>query len=137
MTGPVEAIAAMGRDDLLGLWARVMEDPPPERLSTALMRRILAFEVQAGRYGGLPDTARRRLATIARDKARKVASRLAPGGRLIREWNGVSHVVEVAGDGYHWRGRRYRSLSAIAREITGAHWSGPRFFGLDRQRARR
>ena len=53
-----------------------------------------------------------------------------PGGRLLREWNGITHVVEIGEDGFVWRDARYRSLSAIAREITGAHWSGPRFFGL-------
>ncbi|MEM6422200.1 MAG: DUF2924 domain-containing protein, partial [Pseudomonadota bacterium] len=55
---------------------------------------------------------------------------LKPGGRLVREWNGVSHVVDVTADGLIWRGERYRSLSAIALAITGARWSGPRFFGL-------
>jgi hypothetical protein len=49
---------------------------------------------------------------------------------LVREWNGVSHVVDVTADGVRWRGEQYRSLSAVARAITGAHWSGPRFFGL-------
>jgi len=64
-----------------------------------------------------------------------VASRatrtLKPGARLIREWNGSSHIVEVVEDGFLWNGKRYRSLSAIARAITGTRWSGPRFFGLD------
>ena len=55
---------------------------------------------------------------------------LRPGGRLIREWNGVSHVVDVTEDGFDWRGKRYRSLSAIALAITGTKWSGPRFFGI-------
>ncbi|MRX52003.1 DUF2924 domain-containing protein [Paracoccus sp. S-4012] len=52
-----------------------------------------------------------------------------PGGRLLREWNGTTHVVEIGDDKYRWDGRNWDSLSAIAREITGAHWSGPRFFG--------
>jgi len=56
---------------------------------------------------------------------------LKAGGRLIREWNGVTHVVDVTGTGFVWKGETWRSLSAIAREITGAHWSGPRFFGLN------
>jgi hypothetical protein len=56
---------------------------------------------------------------------------LRPGGRLIREWNGVTQVVDVVGDGFHWNGQRHGSLSAIARAITGARWSGPRFFGLN------
>jgi hypothetical protein len=55
-----------------------------------------------------------------------------PGTRLVREWNGQTHTVLVHADGVEWRGKRYRSLSIVAREITGAHWSGPRFFGLTR-----
>ena len=54
----------------------------------------------------------------------------ACGGRLLREWNGVTHIVEVEEGGYRWNGETYRSLSAVARAITGTRWSGPRFFGL-------
>ncbi|WP_425415747.1 DUF2924 domain-containing protein [Paracoccus chinensis] len=53
------------------------------------------------------------------------------GGRLLRKWNGTTHVVEIRSEGYFWNGRFWRSLSAITREITGAQWSGPRFFGLN------
>ena len=56
--------------------------------------------------------------------------RLKPGGRLLREWSGITHVVDVVECGFVWRGERHRSLSAIAQAITGAHWSGPRFFGI-------
>ena len=55
---------------------------------------------------------------------------LRPGTRLVREWNGRTHVVDVSEDGFAFDGKTYRSLSAIAKRITGAHWSGPRFFGL-------
>ena len=58
---------------------------------------------------------------------------LKPGTRLVREWRGVTHTVLVHADGFEWNGKRYRSLTVIAREITGAHWSGPRFFGLRRR----
>ncbi|WP_283054676.1 DUF2924 domain-containing protein [Thetidibacter halocola] len=57
---------------------------------------------------------------------------LKPGGRLIREWNGVTHVVDIVEGGFLWNGQRHASLSPIARAITGARWSGPRFFGLKR-----
>ncbi len=56
-----------------------------------------------------------------------------PGTRLVREWRGATHVVLIHADGIEWRGRRFASLSLVAREITGAHWSGPRFFGLRRR----
>ena len=55
---------------------------------------------------------------------------LKPGTRLVREWRGATHTVLVHADGFEWHGKRYRSLTIVAREITGAHWSGPRFFGL-------
>jgi Protein of unknown function (DUF2924) len=55
---------------------------------------------------------------------------LEPGTRLVREWRGVTHIVLIHADGIEWRGQRYRSLSVVARKITGARWSGPRFFGL-------
>jgi hypothetical protein len=58
---------------------------------------------------------------------------LKAGTRLVREWRGVTHTVLVHGDGVEWNGRRYLSLTMVAREITGAHWSGPRFFGLRRR----
>jgi hypothetical protein len=58
---------------------------------------------------------------------------LRPGTRLVREWRGVTHMVLIHADGIEWRGQRYRSLTIVARKITGARWSGPRFFGL-RQR---
>lgn len=57
--------------------------------------------------------------------------RLKPGAKLVREWQGESHRITVLEEGFEWRGERWRSLSVIAREITGAHWSGPRFFGLN------
>ncbi len=60
-----------------------------------------------------------------------------PGTRLIREWRGVTHAVLVHADGYEWQGQKHRSLSLIARAITGAHWSGPRFFGLRRARVQK
>ena len=61
---------------------------------------------------------------------RKARTALAPGSRLVREWQGRPHTIEVLEDGFLYVGRRYRSLSEIARAITGARWSGPRFFGL-------
>ncbi len=78
-------------------------------------------------------TAERFLADLDRQadgKAARPDATLKPGGRLLREWNGVTHTVEVTDEGFRWNGQTYRSLSAVARAITGARWSGPRFFGL-------
>ncbi|SPJ25044.1 DUF2924 domain-containing protein [Palleronia abyssalis] len=126
----IDRIEAMDREALLALWRATFGAPPPKRLSRPFLRRFIAFELQARRHGGLSPAVQKKLVHIAAGKDRPKARRIHPGGRLIREWNGTSHVVDITETGYAWRGRAFRSLSAIAREITGAHWSGPRFFGL-------
>ena len=84
---------------------------------------------------------KRRLAALAKtmdekgDLAKARVVRLKPGAKLVREWRGKTHDVLVLEDGFQWRGQRGRSLSAIAREISGTHWSGPRFFGLQAEAA--
>ncbi|MBN8998663.1 MAG: DUF2924 domain-containing protein, partial [Rhizobiales bacterium] len=72
------------------------------------------------------------VAAAAREGRRSASPRptLLPGARLLREWHGKTHVVTVVEEGFDYAGKRYRSLTEIAREITGTHWSGPRFFGL-------
>ena len=102
----------------------------PKGLSKPFLRRFLAFELQARRNGGLPKGFAAKLRAAAVSERRPKSPTLRPGGRLLREWNGKTHLVEVTDDGFVWNGQCYRSLSAIAREITGARWSGPRFFGL-------
>src|SRR3712207_4002190 len=128
-------LGAMDRGTLLALWSATLGGEPPSRLSRPSLRRILASELQSREQGGLPAAVRRRLEALAAAQARgrertSTSPKLKSGGRLVREWNGVTHVVDVVEGGFLWRGERYRSLSAIARAITGAHWSGPRFFGL-------
>ncbi len=129
----IEALADLTRADLVERWLTLYRTDPPKGISRSLLVRAVAYEIQAKRYGGLkPATDRRlRAGTVNGDHAsRKASSTLQPGARLVREWNGVSHVVEVIEGGFIWNGDRHRSLSAIARAITGARWSGPRFFGL-------
>ncbi len=126
------------RKDLLDTWQSVFGKPPPKGLSSPFLRYVLAFEHQARRYGGLPKGFEAKLERTAKDlnTGKALPPALRPGSRLLREWNGVTHVVDVIDCGFLWKGARYRSLSAIAREITGAHWSGPRFFGLKREARR-
>ena len=126
----LEDIEAMDRAGLLDAWSGIFGHPAPKGLSQGMMRRFLAHEVQTRRHGRLSKKAK---ATLAREDdapAKTTTPTLQPGGRLVRDWNGVTHVVDVTEAGFEWRGKSWRSLSAIAREITGAHWSGPRFFGL-------
>ncbi|WP_170440892.1 DUF2924 domain-containing protein [Ruegeria arenilitoris] len=129
-TSDVADLASMGRSDLVTHWQQLFDQPAPAMLSQPFLRRFIAFEMQSHRHGGLPRQVKATLEKGSEKKPRPTCPALKPGGRLLREWNSVTHVVDVTEDGFTWNGRSYRSLSAIAREITGAHWSGPRFFGL-------
>ncbi len=122
-------VQILTRDALVELWNRIYDSPPPPRLSQTFLRRFLAFELQAKASGSLPQSARTRLAQIATGKTSAAKPVLKSGGRYLREWNGVTHIVDVTDKGYLYKSQTYQSLSAIARAITGAHWSGPRFFG--------
>jgi hypothetical protein len=95
------------------------------------MEKAIAYDLQVKAFGGLPARAKRSLRAAARADGSSPLTKLpSRGTRLVREWHGTRHEVEVLEDGYLWRGARHRSLSAIAQAITGAKWSGPRFFGL-------
>lgn len=125
-------IETMDRAALSAAWDAVFGTPLPKRLSRPFLRRYLAFEMQAGECGGLPKGFVGKLQKAVRDDRGTTSPARKPGGRLIREWNGVTHVVDVIDGGFVWNGQRCTSLSPIARAITGARWSGPRFFGLKR-----
>lgn len=98
--------------------------------------RGISYRLQERAFGRLSKATLRRLQLYQSDRLiverrrHRDASSLKPGTRLVREWHGVTHTVVVLEEGVEWCGKRYRSLSIVAREITGAHWSGPRFFGL-------
>ncbi len=133
----LQALAEMDYDALRAEWRRLYRAQAPKRVSRDLLMLGVAWKVQERAYGGLGAATRRRLANLAKtldqdgDLTRGRVARLKPGARLVREWRGETHAVIVLEDGFEWRGQRWRSLSVIAREITGAHWSGPRFFGLN------
>lgn len=131
---PVDTLEGLDRTELIARWQTLVGGGPPPHLSIPFMRHVLAFEMQAKTQGGLSRSLRKKIGQCAGDERealrRKPAPGLKPGARLVREWNGVAHRVDVTADGYVWNGVTFRSLSAIARAITGARWSGPRFFGL-------
>lgn len=122
-------IADYTRSELQQLWLKLFHKPFPKGLSSTIARPILAWELQARTFGGLDREAQAAL-RHARSPHSK-APKLQTGSQLLRVWNGITHKVEVTEDGFLWNGQNWRSLSAIARAITGAHWSGPRFFGLN------
>ncbi len=136
LEGKIAALADLRRPGLIDRWQALHGASPPKGLSRRLLVLAIAYRMQVKRYGGMTSAARRRLRVAGRDDgARREpktngAPQLAPGTRLVREWNGVTHVVDAVDGGFIWQGARYGSLSAVARAITGARWSGPRFFGL-------
>lgn len=117
------------RPELTALWTDLFGAPPPPNMSQVFLRRFLGFEMQARATSPLPPGLKAKLVRIAAGKDSSPTPTLQPGGRYLRVWNGVTHVVDVTEQGYLWKGQHHRSLSAIARAITGAQWSGPRFFG--------
>jgi Protein of unknown function (DUF2924) len=121
--------------EIRGEWRRLHRMPPPMRLSRDLLMRGIAYKPQERLLGGLSKSILRKLEGVnVESEARSVHKpppiSLKAGTRLIREWRGVTHTVLVQAQGFEWNGRRYGSLTIIAHKITGAHWSGPRFFGL-------
>lgn len=131
----IAGIRDLDREALVNRWRSVYGQPPPKGISRRLLERAAAYAVQAKAHGGLKPKTRKILLRIAEGgaddtTAKPPKSDLAPGSRLLREWNGRTHQVDVTGEGFIWNGETYRSLSAVARAITGARWSGPRFFGL-------
>lgn len=129
------ALVTMSPAQLRAEWRRVYRAPPPD-FTPDLLARGITYRLQERRHGGLTAATVRELdrlaAKLARGEVLPTASerQLKSGTRLVRQWNDNTYVVLVTDDGYVFDDRRFTSLSQIARAITGAHWSGPRFFGL-------
>ena len=125
-------------NELKGKWLELLGTPAPNNARAFLELRI-SYRIQELIYGGMNRDSRRTLELLADETEGKITRKNMvadprnplPGTRLIREWDGVEHTVTVLQDGYEWQGRKYRSLSAIARLITGTNWNGFRFFSLN------
>ena len=124
--------------DLRLAWRQLHRTDPPLGLSRDLMIRALAHQLQELTEGGASPALRRRLQGLAEEFEKGGAS-FAPGimpktgTMLVRQWRGHAHTVLVRADGFEYEGQHHRSLTVIAERITGAHWSGPRFFGLTKR----
>ena len=128
----LERLAILPSHALAEEWQKVTRMPAP-RLPPALLRLGIAYRLQEKAEGGLSRAARAELKRLAATPAAAAAPakpRLRPGTHLVRQWHGTTYRVEVERDAFLHEGRRYSSLSAIAEEITGTRWSGPRFFGV-------
>lgn len=125
----------MDTPNLRELWLETFEVQPAPRLCKDLMARLLTFKQQ----GGLSKAAQRKLESFKKQVstkgkvARADTIRIKPGTKLIREWNGKTHSVLKTENGFEYVGKNYSSLSTIAKQITGSHWSGPRFFRLNKR----
>ena len=133
-------LEALTTADLQIEWRRLYRATPPTRLSRDLLIRGVAYRLQEQAHGGLSLAAKRRLHSLSEGADQRGGSATAPGialkpgTKLIREWQGHAHTISVLDDGFEYQGERYRSLSRIARRITGVHWSGPLFFGICKRR---
>ena len=131
----ITALAGLCIKELKARWRALYDTEPPSRISRELLMRAIAYRLQEREFGSL-DVATRRLLERVADNLSGYAKRGAParipvpGTLLIREWRGKAHQVTVLAEGVSFRGRRYGSLSEVARLITGTRWSGPLFFGL-------
>jgi hypothetical protein len=140
--GEVEAeIATLAGLSLAALrerWQALYGNPAPPSLRRDLLIRAIAYQLQVKAFGGLSPVTKRVLCEIAaaaregRFDAAAIGPRVKPGTRLIRVWQGETHSVLVLEDGFEWKGARHRSLSVIAKAITGTNWNGWTFFGVKR-----
>jgi DUF2924 family protein len=138
-------LPALSKAELLTKWRERLKQPPPSHLNKPILVPLLAYRLQERAFGGLTPAYRQRLRELAESfernadgVAKAVSSvRIKPGTRLIRQWDGQTHQVTVAEEGFEYKGERYKSLSEIARLITGTRWSGPLFFGLKQSQRHR
>ena len=134
----ISAIASLSRVELIERWGTDHGRPPPKGVSRRLMEYNAAYQLQVKAFGGLKPTVRRKLRQTMRRGPKptpsaivpRKAENLSPGARLVREWHNRTYIVDVMDDGFRCGGETYKSLSQVAQAITGARWSGPRFFGL-------
>lgn len=131
----VAALSTMSPAALRAAWRDAFRTAPPD-ITPELMARAVASRLQERRHGGLPASVAREITRLT-TRLRKTDDvvglhdvRLKPGTRLVRSWHGRTINVLVTADGFEFDGRQYSSLTRISHEVTGTHWSGPRFFGL-------
>ncbi len=137
--GPADEIAKWGKAECADGWLKLTGTVAGRHLSPTFLRRALAFETQCKSLGGHRAAVKQqlrgmRINNLERGTTAPSKPTLTTGMQLVREWNGRIYRVLVTDDGFEMDDQSYRSLSAIAKRITGAGWSGPRFFGLNKSR---
>jgi hypothetical protein len=143
LASEIASLSKLDIDELRERWKAMFGSAPSHDIGRSFLTRAIAYRLQEKAFGGLKPSTQRLLAEFARDGANGSPAAAAPsrvvhsGALLVREWRGISHRVSVLEKGFSFRGKRYRSLSVVAREITGTQWSGPLFFGLKRSQEER
>jgi Protein of unknown function (DUF2924) len=135
----IAILPSLNKAKLLAIWAENFSKDPPPNLRKELMVPLLAYRIQEREFGGLSNAGRKKLKDIAQDldpgkRPHTAKARLKPGTRLFRSWQGQVHEVSALAVGFEYQGKHFKSLSTIAREITGTRWSGPLFFGTKKDR---
>jgi hypothetical protein len=135
----VAALPKTPTPELKQMWRELYDKEPPGFSRSYLISR-LGYRLQELHFGGLAPATRAKLDALAdaldpKAARQRVVDRPVFGTQLLREWRGVEHKVTVLADGFEWEGRRYKSLSAVARAISGTRWNGWAFFGLKRHGA--
>lgn len=127
------ALPDMRIEALRRYWIEALGGDPPPCQSGSFLRGLIAWRLQEAQFGGLSTESKRRLRKLASDNGagRPAPVSLKPGTMITRTWKGTPHRVHVLDDGFTYQGKRYASLSVIARLVTGKRWSGPRFFGVE------
>lgn len=130
----IDRLPSCSAEELRKQWTALYGMTPLPRISKELLVRGIAYRLQEKEYGGLSPYTLQRIARLGKELQKSgqiTPTSIRAGTKLIREWKGKTHEVEILKDGFVWSGKRYRSLSEIARAITGTRWSGPRFFGTE------
>lgn len=124
-------------NELRQMWEKAFDNPPPPRTGRELLELGVGWQQQSKTQGGLDRATREEIVSLVRDTRAgrdpvptQRKAELRSGSTLVREWNGNTYQVQVIDAGYLFENKVWRSLSEIARAITGAHWNGPKFFGL-------
>lgn len=131
LAGELARLNSLSRLELMAEWKKVWGSEAPFNISQNLLLLAFAYRLQEQIYGELKPHIKAKLRQIAGGRTNiKPVPQIKSGTRLLREWRGSTHEVLVLGDGVQYRGEKYRSLSEVAKVITGSKWSGPVFFGL-------
>ncbi len=132
LVSELAGLPSLDRQMLVRKWQELYGEPPPSGVSQQLLLRAISYKLQERAVGGLKPATRRFLARFSGNGKSSTLPqpRLKTGTRLLREWHGITHEVMVLENGVQYHDKCYRSLSEVARSVTGTRWSGPRFFGL-------